>query len=106
MYHSPQNDVQKSFRLPLPVGWFLFLVLATGCQPFDHYSSIQRPLLSKDQEVPRELSMVCLPEYRIESPDMLQIEVLKLVPRSPYHIQTYDLLFIRAVGVSAGNASG
>lgn len=31
-------------------------------------------------------------------PDVLQIEVLKLVPRPPYRIETYDLLMIRAAG--------
>ena len=42
--------------------------------------------------------MVSLPTYRVEAPDVLQIEVLKLVPRPPYRIDTYDLLMIRAAG--------
>ena len=42
--------------------------------------------------------MVSLPAYRVESPDVLQIEALKLVPRPPYRIDAYDLLMIRAAG--------
>lgn len=42
--------------------------------------------------------MVSLPAYRVEAPDVLQIEVIKLVPRPPYRIDTYDLLMIRVTG--------
>ena len=39
-----------------------------------------------------------LPTYRIEPPDTLQIEALKLVPRPPYRIETYDVLQISVRG--------
>jgi polysaccharide export outer membrane protein len=35
-----------------------------------------------------------LPTYRIEPPDEIRLEVLKLVPRPPYRIETYDVLQI------------
>jgi protein involved in polysaccharide export with SLBB domain len=38
-----------------------------------------------------------LPEYRIEPPDVLQIELLKLVPPPPYRIESYDVLTISAL---------
>ena len=37
-----------------------------------------------------------LPVYRINPPDMLSIEMLKMVPIQPYHIAVYDVLQIRA----------
>lgn len=46
--------------------------------------------------IPRELSQVVLPAYRIEPPDILQVDALSLVPRPPYHIAPLDLLFIQA----------
>ncbi len=49
-------------------------------------------------EPPHELSMVSQPAYRIAPPDVVQILVIKLVPRQPYHIELFDLLQIRAVG--------
>ena len=39
-----------------------------------------------------------LPTYRIEPPDTLQIEALKLVPRPPYRIEAYDVLQISVQG--------
>ncbi|MEN6451056.1 MAG: polysaccharide biosynthesis/export family protein, partial [Thermoguttaceae bacterium] len=47
---------------------------------------------------PRELSMVSLPAYRIEPPDMLRLEVMKAVPRPTYRIGAFDLLLIRVLG--------
>jgi polysaccharide export outer membrane protein len=44
---------------------------------------------------PREMSMRSLPAYRIEPPDVIQIEVLKLMPLPPYHIENYDVLQVR-----------
>jgi polysaccharide biosynthesis/export protein len=49
--------------------------------------------------VPRELAMRPLPAYRIAPPDILKIEVLKLVPPQPYRAAVFDTLQIRAVGV-------
>ena len=42
--------------------------------------------------------MISLPAYQVEAPDVLQIEALKLIPRPPYRIDTYDLLMIRGAG--------
>ena len=50
------------------------------------------------EEPPRELSKVSLPIYRIEPPDLLVIEGIKMVPRPPYHIGVYDVLMISASG--------
>jgi polysaccharide biosynthesis/export protein len=48
--------------------------------------------------VSRELAMRPLPAYRIEPPDVLSIEVLKLVPLPPYRAAIYDVLQIRVLG--------
>jgi polysaccharide export outer membrane protein len=39
-----------------------------------------------------------LPAYQIEPPDLLQIEVLKMVPLPPYRTEIYDVLLIQATG--------
>ena len=46
---------------------------------------------------PREMAMRSLPAYRIEPPDVIQIEVLKLMPLPPYHIENYDVLQVRVL---------
>ena len=62
----------------------------------------QRPMAEKPikavADVPRELAMRALPTYRIEPPDLISIEMLKLVPKPPYRAQTYDVLQIRVMG--------
>ncbi len=45
---------------------------------------------------PHELAMQPLPAYRIEPPDVIQVEMLKLVPLPPYRAETYDVLQIKA----------
>ena len=48
--------------------------------------------------VPRELEKVTLPRYVIEPPDILLIEGVKLVPKSPHKIETFDVLLVRVEG--------
>jgi polysaccharide export outer membrane protein len=49
-------------------------------------------------EMPRELSKVSLPTYRVEPPDVLVIEALNIVPKVPYHLRTADVLTIQVQG--------
>jgi polysaccharide export outer membrane protein len=73
-------------------------VALAGCHAVDFYDqSLQRPVTAA-MEPPRELAMMSLPAYRIEPPDILQIEMLKLVPLPPYRIDIYDVLQVRVLG--------
>jgi polysaccharide biosynthesis/export protein len=61
----------------------------------------QRPAAEKpipSADAPRESAMRALPTYRIEPPDLLSIEMLKLVPKPPYRFQIYDVLQIQVLG--------
>jgi polysaccharide export outer membrane protein len=86
-------------------GLYLLLVAAmlgsTGCTAFMAPRS-PVPLTPPDPPstscVPRELEKVTLPRYVIEPPDILLIEGVKLVPKSPHRIETFDVLLIRVVG--------
>ena len=77
----------------------LTLVLGlTGCHAVDFYdASLQQPT-PPAMEPPRELSKMSLPSYCVEPPDILQIEMLKLVPLPPYRVDIYDVLQIRVLG--------
>jgi polysaccharide biosynthesis/export protein len=46
-------------------------------------------------EAPRELNKVILPLYTIEPPDILAIDAINVVPKSPYHLRTLDKLMVR-----------
>ena len=45
-------------------------------------------------EMPRELAKVALPIYTVEPPDILLIEAINVVPRSPYTLRTGDLVSV------------
>jgi len=75
----------------------LGVVALAGCQAINFYDQTLDEPVPAAVEPPRELSMRSLPQYRIEPPDVLQIELLKLVPKPPYRIQSYDVLTISAL---------
>lgn len=84
-----------------PIRLCVLAVLAlgiAGCHAVDYYdSSLQQPV-PPPMEPPRELAKMSLPSYCVEPPDILQIEMLKLVPLPPYRIDIYDVLQIRVLG--------
>jgi len=61
---------------------------ADGCHPGE-----PNPL-----RPPAELAKVSLPAYRIEPPDVLLINAVRMVPLEPYFIQTTDVLQIVVAG--------
>lgn len=91
-------------RLDIPsVRLLMFLLVfgafcLTGCQPFDRYDKALDGPVPPTVEPPREMSMRSLPEYRIEPPDVVQVDVLKLVPLPPYRVESYDVLQINVLG--------
>ncbi|QDV65145.1 polysaccharide biosynthesis/export family protein [Crateriforma conspicua] len=74
------------------------LPLASGC----HLTRHQKGIAARAQKVaiepantPRELCKTTLPTYRIEPPDILDIEAVRIVPRSDYRLNTTDVLRIQ-----------
>jgi len=81
------------------MAWCLWLVLA-GCQtvvPLPPSAPLTR-LPAVLGPAPRELSKAVLPEYVIEPPDILTIEAISLVPKSPYRLKVLDVLSIQVSG--------
>ena len=66
-----------------------------GCQTVElRNDPLDRPI--PDAMVPpRELRKVSLPTYRIEPPDIVAIDMPKMVPLPPYRAEVYDVLEIR-----------
>src|SRR6266536_2822053 len=54
-----------------------------------------RSTVPVEPSAPRELTKVVLPPYRIEPPDILQIDAIRVVPKSPYHLRMLDSLVIQ-----------
>ncbi|MDO4551391.1 MAG: polysaccharide biosynthesis/export family protein [Planctomycetia bacterium] len=91
-------EKNKSVRVTL----FFILVLSmtlTGCRPFDYADDpLGQPPASEEMEPPRELTMVSLPAYRLAPPDVVMVEIHKMVPKPPYHLSTLDVLRIDVLG--------
>jgi polysaccharide biosynthesis/export protein len=60
----------------------------------------KKPMVIPD--VPNERQKSLLAEYVIESPDLLQIDLLFAVPKPPYKIQALDVLAITVTGTIDG----
>lgn len=85
-------------RLEQAQAWRLALLmvglLTAGCQVPGAY--VTPPHV--EHVLPRELAKVSLPAYRVEPPDVLLVDAVKLIPKEPYEIETLDILRISVEG--------
>ncbi|MBI3837008.1 MAG: polysaccharide biosynthesis/export family protein [Planctomycetia bacterium] len=91
-------------RFALPTLWIVALAAATGCRaivdrPEPRLVGPQTPP-PIGEPVPTEKDKSTLPIYTIEPPDILLIDVLKVVPKPPYRIKATDVLSIEVEGTS------
>ncbi len=88
------------------VALFTFLLLTVGCHavttaPAPESMAMPGPVaapMAVGGPVPVEKSRVALPPYRIQPPDIVFIDAIKIVPKAPYRISPQDTLQIRAGG--------
>jgi polysaccharide export outer membrane protein len=85
-------------RLVLGISWTVLVLVLAGCQTIDFYDQSLEEPCPPHMVPPREKEMMSLPVYRIEPPDVLQIQLLKQVPLPPYRLETYDVLQINVIG--------
>ncbi|MEM9366174.1 MAG: polysaccharide biosynthesis/export family protein [Planctomycetota bacterium] len=72
-------------RLPLELTLLCLGVACTGC-------AVTQPKTLRPVQTPRELSKTTLPQYRIEPPDILDINVVRVVPNADYRFNSTDVL--------------
>ena len=77
----------------------LACLAAAGCHAVDLHNDLLSPPLSPDMMPPSEKHRVSLPTYRIEPPDVINIEMLKIVPLPPYRAELYDVLQIHVTNI-------
>jgi polysaccharide export outer membrane protein len=73
---------------------------STGCSTLPHAPDPAcRPTgVPIQPTAPRELTKVILPPYRIEPPDVLQIDAVRVIPKFPYKLRLLDSLVIQVTG--------
>src|SRR6185437_11393001 len=67
------------------------IALLSGCLTTPHRQKIT-PVTS---DLPRELDMTTLPDYRVAPPDILIIEAVRAIPKPPYRVEPLDVVYIR-----------
>jgi len=77
---------------------FLAFSFVLGCAIFDPKPA-GTPIL-RDQ--PKELAKMPLPEYYIESPDIITVRSINIIPKPPYLIKSMDVLYIEVSGTPEG----
>lgn len=94
------KSYNPAFHRVIPV-LLAILLSSTGCTAFlaprESFPATP-PGPPLESTVPRELDKVTLPRYVIEPPDILLIEGVKLVPKSPHALETFDVLLVRVSG--------
>jgi polysaccharide biosynthesis/export protein len=77
------------------VYWLGIALFFSGCRA-GGYTPVEVPDTAR--AMPRELAKTVLPQYVIEPPDVLAIETIHAVPKSPYYLKTLDVVAIRVAG--------
>jgi polysaccharide export outer membrane protein len=70
--------------------------LAVGCRTA--HPHMPPGALLPPPDMPRELAKVVLPTYTVEPPDILVVEAIHIVPKSPYLLRTGDSLAVNVLG--------
>ena len=105
-HETPRN------RLKMPakgIVWATLVALLaniTGCNTFGRPQRATTQQVMLDAQCPpdpakmpaKELAKVTLPPYVIEPPDILLIDALRVVPKPPFRIQSFDSLQIIVEG--------
>jgi polysaccharide export outer membrane protein len=85
----------------------LLLAGSIGCNCIYPGRNPRGPKPCVPDSVPRELSKTTLPDYIIEPPDVLAIEAISLIPKSPYKLRPLDWVTVIIDGISPeANFSG
>jgi polysaccharide export outer membrane protein len=89
-------EFARCFRLFAVIAQITACFCAVGCGCFRPSNNVIAPApMVPVQCAPRELTKVILPQYRIEPPDILQIDAIRVVPKFPYHLRMLDSLIVQ-----------
>ena len=93
----------SSFRYPLGLSLCLLTMLfaTTGCRVIYPAREPCNPQPVIPAVIPREHSKVTMPDYIIEPPDVLTIDAISLIPKSPYLLSPLDVVSISSSGLLA-----
>ena len=71
------------------------LITCSGCALTHKQKDLSQVQALRPVNTPRELCKATLPKYRIEPPDILDIDVVRTVPNANYRLNTADLVRVK-----------
>lgn len=78
----------------------LLITITSGCRAVYPGRLPDGPQPCTPGSIPREQAKVSLPDYIIEPPDILEIDAISLIPKSPYQLRVFDVVSVSTSGVS------
>ena len=81
------------------MGLLILVASSSGCHFIYPGRDPGGPVPYIAPEIPRELSKTTLPDYIIEPPDVLSIEAISMIPKSPYHLRPLDVVIVTTTGL-------
>jgi len=74
------------------------LALFSGCVSLTAFFDPKPAGTPIFRDVPKEAAKSSLPHYFLEPPDIINVEVLHLVPKAPYRLRVFDGVMIDVIG--------
>ncbi|MDR2344949.1 MAG: polysaccharide biosynthesis/export family protein [Planctomycetaceae bacterium] len=78
---------------------FFLLLFFSGCVAFTAWFDPKPAGVPNFRDMPTEASKTILPDYWIEPPDIISIEALHLVPKDPYVLRVFDIVYLNVLGM-------
>ncbi|MDR2115717.1 MAG: polysaccharide biosynthesis/export family protein [Planctomycetaceae bacterium] len=77
----------------------LFLIsLVVGCVSQTAFFDPKPAGTPSFRDIPKETAKSSLPDYFVESPDLITVEAVHLVPKSPYMLRVFDVIALDVIG--------
>lgn len=96
---TTQTTTTLAVRGKLLICLVLAVSASSGCRTLYPGRDPLGPKPCVGPEIPREQAKVILPDYLIEPPDILQIDVINMVPKAPYELSVFDVVSISTTGL-------
>lgn len=95
--------LNRANNLGLWVVLALLLCAGGGCRTVEFRNRMIEAEMPRPAAMPTELNKISLPPYVLEPPDILLIDAVKVVPKSPYSVEPFDLLQVLVDGAPPEN---
>jgi polysaccharide export outer membrane protein len=76
----------------------VLITLLTGCVSQTAFFDPKPAGTPSFRDIPKETAKSSLPQYFLESPDLITVEAVHLVPKSPYVLRVFDVIALDVIG--------